>query len=95
MCHQSLQRLKECNCLTRRPVVGRRQADSRGGVAGMDDLAAAYVDPHMIDIAAAGVAQQISRLYGIHRDLPSFACLISGASPSADAKVREHAHKEA
>ena len=61
----------------------------------MDDLAAAYVDSHMIDIAAAGVEQQISRLYGIHRDLPSLACLISGASPSADAKVGEHAHNEA
>lgn len=54
--------IQEGNRLARRPVVGRRDTNSRSRVAGMDYLSASYVDSHMIDVIAAGIEQQIARL---------------------------------
>ena len=58
-CHLLIQKR---NSLTGCPVICRRNADTRGGIAGVDNLSAAYVDSHMVDVITAGIEQQISRL---------------------------------
>ena len=81
-CHLLIQKR---NSLTGCPVICRRDADTRGGVAGVDNLAAADVDGHMVNVIATGIEQQISRLgitdwYGL-----SSGSLVPGASSRTDA----------
>ena len=87
-CHLLIQKR---NSLTGCPVICRRDADTRGGVAGVDNLAAADVDGHMVNVIAAGIEQQISRLgitdwYGL-----SSGSLVPGASSRTDAEMGKYA----
>ena len=83
--------IQKRNSLTGGPVICRRDADTRGGVAGVDNLAAADVDGHMVNVIAAGIEQQISRLgitdwYGL-----SSGSLVPGASSRTDAEMGKYA----
>ena len=83
--------IQKRNSLTGCPVICRRDADTRSGVAGVDNLAAADVDGHMVNVIAAGIEQQISRLgitdwYGL-----SSGSLVPGASSRTDAEMSKYA----
>ena len=53
----------------------------------MDHLSSAYVHGNVIDIVAAGIEQQISRLCAADRYLASLCRLIPGTAPRCHAEV--------
>ena len=57
----------------------------------MNDLSASDIKRHMIDIIAAGIEQQVSRLCLADGDRLSPGRLVPGASSCADAEMREDA----
>lgn len=61
----------------------------------MDHLSSAYVHGNVIDIVAAGIEQQISRLDRIDGDLFSLGRLVPGAPSGADPEVLKDLHRKA
>ena len=54
--------IQEGNSLTWRSIIGRCNQNSCSFIAGVDNLSASYVKSYVVNIAAAAVKQQISRL---------------------------------
>ena len=50
------------SCPHRRPVIHAGDGDSGPGIAGMDHLAAAHIDGHMVDPGTVAVEHQITGL---------------------------------
>ena len=61
----------------------------------MNDLSISHVNTYMVNIAAAGIEQQISWFYIADRNFFSSGSLISGASACADTEMREYTHNKA
>ena len=61
----------------------------------MYDLAASYINGHMVDIIPAGIEQQVAGLHLAGRNRPSLGRLVSGASSRADPEMGVHAHDKA
>ena len=57
----------------------------------MDDLTASYVYGHMVDIIAAGVEQQVARLYIAHRNHLSPGRLVPGTPARTYTEMGEYA----
>ena len=87
--------VQEGSGLTGRTVIPGADHDAGLGAGRMDDLAAADIDRHMVDRAAAGIEEKISRLYRIDLDLLAISRLIPGAPAGIDPKMLIDPHHEA